>query len=245
MKSSIPAFPLVWGFLIAGIIVGCSSTPTALDRTVANVQTNYAAVPAIQTNVVPVYQTNVVVVSQTVTNTVGVPVIAFTTNYVPVTTYQTNLLLVTNEVVTGYTLTPKTNVTDIAQAAGGVTNAFVPGVGGLVTSGLLGLLSIFLGYRNRQMSGQSDALSQAAGVLAQTIETGREVMASTPQGQAASDAFSKWLVSQQKATNTIGLITQIVKDSTDNVQAQAAASQILAVINQTPTPTPSSPAPKA
>ena len=222
------------------IITGCSTTPTALDRTVATVQTNYLPTLALQTNVVTLVQTNVVIQTVTVTNAVGVPVPIFTTNANTITTYQTNVVLTTNQVPT-YSLTPSPTATGVATLAGSATNWFAPGTGGLVTSGLLGLLSIFLGYRNRAMNGQNTVLSQAAGVLAQTIETGRAVMAAGGAGQKAADAFTAWLVSHQAETNTIGTITQIVKSATNNVEAQAAANQILALIGQTQ-PTPAVPA---
>lgn len=232
-------FLLVNSIVIVLILCGCSTTPTGVDRAVANVQTNYAPVLALQTNVITLVQTNTVVQVVTVTNSVGVPVPIFTTNSQPITTYQTNVVLVTNQVPT-YTLTPNATATGVAGAVGAVTNTFLPGTGGLVTSGLLAALSIFLGFRNRQMNGQNDALSQAAGVLAQTIETGREVLANTAQGKQASDAFTAWMVSHQADTNTIATISQIVKSSTNNVQAQAAANQILALIGQ---PSPTSPPP--
>ena len=221
--------------IAAVILIGCSTTPTGLDRAIANVQTNYVPTLALQTNVITLIQTNTVLQTITVTNSVGVPVPMYLTNLVPVTVTQTNIVLTTNQVPT-YTLTPNATSTGVTQIAGTVTNAFIPGTGTLVTGALGALLSIFLGYRNRQMNGQNDALSQAAGVLAQTVETGREIMSSTPQGQQAADAFTQWMVSHQADTNTIATISQIVKSSTNNVQAQAAANQILALIGQAPTP---------
>lgn len=228
-------FLLVCSVVMVLILAGCSTTPTGVDRAVANVQTNYAPVLALQTNVLTIVQTNTVIQTVTVTNSVGVPIPVFVTNYVTASVTQTNVALVTNQVPT-YTLTPNATATGVAGAVGAVTNTFLPGTGGLVTSGLLAALSIFLGFRNRQMNGQNDALSQAAGVLAQTIETGREVLAKTTQGQQAADAFTAWMVGHQADTNTIATITNIVKASTDNVQAQAAANQILALIGQPTTP---------
>lgn len=232
--SKIIIIPIASVALLVSVLIGCSTTPTALDRAVANVQTNYTPVLGLQTNVVTVFQTNQVVQTVTVTNSVGAPVPVLQTNYVAIPVYTTNLMVVTNQVAS-YTLTPGSTATAVAGGAGVVANLAAPGIGTLVTGGILGLLSIFLGFRNRQMSGQNDVLTQSAGVLAQTIETGRELMASTPLGQKAADAFTSWMISHQAQTNTIGQITQIVKDSTNNVQAQAAANQILAVIGQPPT----------
>lgn len=195
--------------LMAAVLVGCSTTPTKFDTTVANVETNYVPKLVLQTNVVTLLLTNNVV------------------------SYQTNVVVATN-LVPIYTLTPNQWATNVSTVAGTVGNTFLPGSGGLITSGLLGLLSIFLGWRNRQMSGQNSTLSQAAGSLAQIIETAREVMSSTPQGQKAADAFTQWMLTHQAQAGTIAEITKIVKDSTDNVQAQAAANQILALMGQPP-----------
>ena len=213
------------------IITGCSTTPTAFDRALANVQTNYVPTLALQTNVVTV--TNTVVQTITQTNSVGVPL--FVTNLTSIVTYQTNVVLTTNLVAT-YSLTPGSTATGAAGVAGTIGNAVMPGTGSLISGGLLALLSIFLGYRNRAMSGKNDALSQAAGVLAQTIETGRELMSSTPQGQKAADAFTQWMISHQLDAGVITQVTQIVKDSVNNQEAQKAADQILALINKTPPP---------
>lgn len=217
--------------LLLAFVYGCASTPTGLDRAFADVQTNYVPVLVLRTNIVELTQTNTVVQTVTVTNQVGQPVPVFLTNTVNNVTYQTNVVLATN-IVPQYVLTASTNTTATASIVGGVVNGFVPGVGGLVTTGLLGLLSIFLGVRNRQFAGQNDALSQSAGVLTQIIETGREVLSKTPQGQQAADAFTAWMVSHQAETNTIAAISQIVKANTDNTQAQAAADQILALVKK-------------
>jgi hypothetical protein len=227
--------PLASAALLISVLIGCGTTPTALDRALSNVQTNYTPVLGLQTNVVTVFQTNVFVQTVTVTNSVGAPVPVLQTNFVAVPVYSTNLVVVTNQVAS-YTLTPGSTATAVAGGAGVVANLGAPGIGTLVTGGLLGLLSIFLGFRNRAMSGQNDVLTQASGVLAQTIETGRELMSSTPQGQKVADAFTQWMVTNQAQTQTIGAITQIVKGATNNVEAQAAANQILALIGQPQVP---------
>jgi hypothetical protein len=235
MNKSIMAVSLSTVWLAISLISGCASAPTAAERAIANVQTNYVPALVLQTNVVTVVQTNTVIQTVTQTNSVGVPVPVFLTNFTSFTTYQTNVVMATNQTPV-YILSPNTTATGAAQVAGTIANLAAPGTGTLVTGAVLGLLSIFLGWRNRQFAGQNTVLTQSAGVLAQTIEVGRELMSSTPQGQKAADAFTQWMVSHQAETNTIGQITQIVKDSTDNTQAQSAANQILALIGQPPTP---------
>lgn len=171
---------LALSLLIVLLPLGCSSTPTATERKIFDVSTNYVASG---TNIIPIYVETI-----------------------------------------------KTNWVTAINAGGSVVNTAAPGVGTLVSTGILGLLSIFLGIRNRQYAGQNTSLSQAAGTLAQIIETGREVLSKTPQGQQAANAFTAWMVTHQADTNTIAQITQIVKDSTDNEEAQKAADQILALI---------------
>jgi hypothetical protein len=204
---------------VAAVLVGCGTTPTKFDQTFANVQTNYVPHLVLQTNTVTEVKT------VTVTNEVGVPVPVFLTNFTSVITYQTNT-------VPQYVLVPNATATGIAGTAGAVGNLFAPGTGELITGGILAILSIFLGIRNRQFKGQNDTLTQSAAVLAQIIETGRELMSKTPGGQKAADAFTQWLVTHQAETDTIAEITKIVKESTDNSEAQKAADQILALINK-------------
>lgn len=216
---------------IAVALTGCVTTPTSFDRSLANVETNYVPRLVLHTNFVTavqtVMQTNIVGVPTPVyfTNSIGVPTPIYVTNLTSVITYQTNL-------VPQYTLTPSETAKGVAGIAGTVGNVLVPGTGGLITTGLLGLLSIFLGYRNRKFAGENSVLSQSAGVLAQIIETGREIMSKTPQGQKAADAFTQWMVVHQAETQTISEISKIVKETTSNTEAQKAADQIIALINK-------------
>lgn len=230
---------LIIPIIAAALITGCASTPTAFDKAVADVTTNYVPHLVLQTNIVTVVQTNSILQLVTITNSVGVLVPVFVTNLTSIVTYQTNVVMATNLVAVPV-LTPNDTATGTASVAGSIGNILAPGTGSLITESLLGLLAIFLGYRNRQFAGKNDALTQSAGVLTQIIETGRELMSSTPQGQKAADAFTQWMVTHQAETGTIGEIANIVKGSTNNAEAQAAANQILALIGQ-PTNPPKSP----
>lgn len=212
------------------LIVGCSTTPTALDRAISTVQTNYAPVLALQTNIVTLVQTNTVIQTVTVTNSVGVPVPVFTTNLSTVVSYQTNLVVITNQ-VPSYTLTPSATATGVAGVAGTLGNIAAPGMGTLITGGLLGLLSIFLGFRNRQMNGQNDVLSQISSTLVQTIETAKELL---PKAQ--QDAFTTWMIKNQATAGVITQVSQIVKDSTSNAEAKVAADEIMALMNSPTSP---------
>lgn len=218
------------------ICVGCKTTtpPTAFERTFVDYKTNYVEQLVIRTNIITLIQTNPVVKEIVVTNEVGVPVPVFVTNLTTIITYQTNLTAGTN-LVPVVTAAPGDVSKAVAGTAGGIANTFLPGTGALVTESLLGLLTIIFGYRARQFSGQNSVLSQSAGVLAQIIETGREIMAKTPQGQNAANQFTAWMVKHQAETQTIAQISKLVSDTVDNEQAKKAADQILALI-QPPKP---------
>lgn len=217
------------------LFVGCASTPTAAEKALFNVQTNYVPKLVLLTNTVTLFQTNTVVQTVTLTNSQGVIVPVYQTNLVPVAVTTTNTVVATN-MVPVYYLATSTTTTNIGNLAGTIGNIAAPGSGTIVT-GLLGLLVAgYLKFRNNQFAGKNDALSQVAGQLAQEIETGRELLSSTPQGQKAADAFTQWMISHQLETGVITQVSQIVKDSTKNVEAQAAANQILALIGQPPNP---------
>lgn len=208
---------------------GCSTTPTKFDRTIASVETNYTPILVLRTNIITLLQTNVVVVP--VTNEVGV--ILFRTNLIEIPVLQTNLSLATN-LEARYVLTPNQTATNIAAIAGAASNLGLPGIGGLVGMLVFGVLSGYLKFRNLQFAGKNDVLSVAAGELTQIIETGSELMAKTSQGQSAANAFKAWMVAHQAETETIGTISQLVKDTVNNEEAKKAADAILALMGTPP-----------
>jgi hypothetical protein len=223
------------------ILFGCGTIPNVFDRTVFDVTTNYVPRLVLQTNtyLVPVFQTNAVMVVTYQTNIVHDNQIQITpvtvTNTVVSTVMQTNTVTTTNQItVPQYVLTPGATVEGI-KTIGGIAGAPY-GVGGLVTGGLGALAAIYTGWRNRQFKGQNDALSQTAGTLAQVIETGREVLKTTPQGQQADAAFKQWMISHQAVTGVISDVSDIVKEKVDNDEAKRAADQIKLLMNPAPTP---------
>lgn len=216
------------------LLAGCSTTPTAFDKTFADQTTNYVTKLIVVTNVIPLFQTNTVIQTITRTNEVGVPVPFYVTNTTTIITYTTNLTAGTN-IVPVISLSPNDTTKAIAGTAGTIGNILLPGTGALITEGILAAFGIFFGIRNRTLSGKTDALSQAAGTLAQIIETGREIMAKTPQGQKAADAFTAWMVTHQRETQTISAISDLVTKVVNNDEAVRAATEIQKLI-QPPTP---------
>ncbi len=62
--------------------------------------------------------------------------------------------------------------------------------------------------------------------LVQGVETAREVLATTAQGQALDAGLVKWLRDNQKAAGVIGAVAGLVDDVTDNPAAVVAAQEI-------------------
>lgn len=218
-------------FLLTVILAlaGCASAPTAFERQFANIDTNYVPVLVLKTNVVTVTQTNLVTVP--VTNEIGV--MTFKTNVIELAVLRTNVTVATN-MEPRYSETPNATAKAVADTAGTIFGMALPGTGALATQVVLGAFALFFGWRNRQFAGKNTALNQSLGVLAQTIETGREILAKTPQGKQAADQFTSWMIQHQAATQTITSISEIVKGVVDNEEAKKAADQILQLINQTP-----------
>ncbi len=102
------------------------------------------------------------------------------------------------------------------RAAGSVVDLVVPGVGSLVALALGGLYHVYCQARNKKVSA----------ALVQGVETAREVLATTPQGQALDAALVKWLRDNQKAAGVIEAVAGLVDDVTDNPAAVVAAQEI-------------------
>src|ERR1035438_2644533 len=108
-------------------------------------------------------------------------VAALLTNFVPV--YYTNIVQVP---VTN--LVAKPEALAAIDATGSVVNTFAPGIGSILALALGGLYHGYQQVRNRKVN---EALIQG-------VETAREVLTTTPQGQAADAQFVKWLMDHQK-----------------------------------------------
>src|SRR5512139_922453 len=110
MKKTI--ITLLSASLLAGVITltGCSTTPTATDRWLAEVQTNFVPILVLKTNIVTVLETNLITQTVTRTNDIGIPLPMFITNSTTFVIYRTNVVMETN-LVPQYRLTPSTNAT--------------------------------------------------------------------------------------------------------------------------------------
>lgn len=189
---------------LALLLAGCAMTkPNAVDRLLYNVQTNWTVAIVTQTNTVQ--QTNLV----SVTNVTGQ--VLTTTNVVT----ERQVVTETNQVPT-VTLAPKPAVETGIQTGGGILGSFT-GWGGLIGTVLLGAYHLYGQVRNKQV----------AGALVQGLETAREVVRSTPQGQQLAAGLTSYLVRTQGAAGVLGSISDLVGDLTDNGQAKVDAASIV------------------
>jgi hypothetical protein len=225
--------------LLATILVGCSmfgsnpAPPTAFEQKLFDVTTNF--VTRVQTNtvtltnsvIIPVTQTNIVLQTVQVTNITGIVVPQMNTTFTYQTVFQTNTVVTTNAVtvtntVPSYDYKPNAAAQTGAGIAGTLANVGLPGVGSLVSMGIIGALGIYGKLRGNKV----------AGALAQGIETARAVIQTTPQGQQLDANFKAWLVAHQSAAGVITDITSIVGKTvntpTGEAIAQSGANQVTA-----------------
>lgn len=206
---------------IAASLFGCvTKPPTALEQHYFNITTN-PPVLSVTTNVISVtlYRTNEVTIP--VTNIQGV--IEYKTNVVvvPSTVLQTNLAVVTNVPET-YNFAPGANQQNVKDIGGAIGNLF--GAGGLVTTAIGALFSIWGLVRSRKNS-------QTAIGLAQTIETMRSFVQQLPNGATYDTALVQWMQQHQAETGTINQVLTLLANEVSNPDAQVAAEHIRAAIS--------------
>ena len=227
----------VWATLLAGalaLLVACASGCSTLDRAYKQ-EVTWTNAPMVQvftntvvvTNTVPVVleRTNVVYVTNAASGAVSGyavrepmatnMVTAIVTNIVPV--FMTNLVQVP---VTN--LVAKPEVLGAIEAAGSVTNTFLPGIGSILALALGGLYHGYQQVRNRKVN---EALIQG-------VETARAVLTTTPQGQAADAQLVKWLMDHQKEAGVFATVSGLVDQLTDNPAARLTAQEIAARVQQ-------------
>lgn len=220
------ALPLICIVFLTGCSMLASKPPSPLETKLFDIRTNQVPVVLTQTNVVTVTQTNVVNVRNPVTE------VMYRTNEITIQTVGTNIVTVTN-LVPAYEFTPKPASLEAAQAVGTVTNGFLPGFGGLITTGLTGLLGLWATLRTKKQG------NQIAANLTQAIETARSVIKSLPNGAAVGSKFDAFLVAHQEDADLAGKIGAIVDQFVSADEATGAATKI---INLVSTPLTSPPA---
>lgn len=261
VKSS--RFQVLLLVAVLALVAGCGTTPNKLDRALFDIQTNYVPVIHLFTNTVPV--TNTVTITNTVKEIVEKAVVIHVTNDVGTVNLTTNISITTNVTVnivatnvpsTTTTVSSETNlvahdvvvkpkagvesgVNIIATTAGNAAG----GWGGLLGGAAVGLLGLIARQRqraiNKGLQSDLDEGDDINALLAQSIEVGRELMKSTPQGQTVEAKYRTWLKENQSANGVIGAVTDIVETHVDNQAAKAVASML------SPNSPPAAPAPTA
>jgi len=119
-------------------------------------------------------------------------------------------------------LVAKPEVLGAIEAAGSVTNTFLPGVGSILALALGGLYHGYRQVRNRKVNE----------ALVQGVETARAILTTTPQGQAADAQFAKWLMDHQKEAGVFTTVSGLVEKLSDNPAARLTAQEIAARVQQ-------------
>lgn len=212
-----------WGVLalsaLSLILIGCStagSPGTAFERKFFDVHTNTLEVTVLKTNMVPIttYATNQVV--QTVTNLLGVTEYKTNVIVVPKVELQTVTQWVTSS-IPSYQWALGTNANTVVSTGTAVGNLF--GVGGLVGTGLAGLLALWARIR----SGQNYA---TAANTAQVVETMRSFIQQLPNGASYDAALVQWMQAHQAEAGVLQNVISLLQNTVNKGDAQEAARQI-------------------
>ena len=171
------------------------------------------------------------------TRTNFTPVVSVITNAAGIVNVQTNMLPTVTQ-------TPSVALQSWAGLASGVANTVSPGSGGIVGLGLLGAAGFFGLNRQRKLTtavreseGHASAATTAQAVaenFAQSIEVLREVLKTTPQGQALDVKIVDMLARNQMTVGIIRDARAIVDNTVSNEAAKSAAQKILALLPQKP-----------
>lgn len=226
MLSLALMLPLPLICALALCITGCKlvgtdpSAPNGFERLVFTTVTNYIAVP------MQVTQTNIVTHEQVVyaTNTVGQIVTVTNVFFMP----EYRVVTITN-IIPQYENKVNGGTTATIQAAGTAINTFLPGVGGIASSGLLALLGLWAQLR-------SSKRGQTNSTLAQEIETIREFIKSLPSGAKYDQAITAFLQTHQLESGVAQQVLGILQNQVDNQEAKTALQEIQNTLKVATTP---------
>lgn len=126
-----------------------------------------------------------------------------------------NGVATTNWLPTGVTLTPKPEVEGAIKEVGGAVGGFW-GLGGIVSTVLVGLYHLYASVRNKKVRG----------ALVQGIEVARELIKTTPLGHTVDASYKEWLIKSQQKENVLPAVTKAVEESVDTGEAKDTASAI-------------------
>lgn len=189
---------------------------TKFENVLFTTQTNY--VDKVVEVPKTVWVTNMV--QRTVTNAQNVVV----TNVVP--QFKVQYLTVTEtQSVPAYTFQTRTNVVADVQTVGAIVNTFVPGLGGLISGGLLAGLSLW--RRLRSYKAAATAADQTSGVLVQNIAAIRDFIKQVvPDGQNLDQAMVQYLASNQDKLGAIDQVASLIQHYVKSHQTRTDVQEL-------------------
>ena len=211
-RTGATASIILLGFCLVLTLGGCSTSPSSVERYFFDTATNTVATVTITTNTVG-----------------GVTHLATQTN-------------IAQEVI--WTIKP--TVTSVTNIGASIVDQIFPGIGKLMLILTTGFLGIFGFNRQRklndalnetnELSGRNETLTTVSESFAQSIEMLREILKTTPQGQALDVKIVDMLHRNQVSVGIIREAVAIVENTVSNAAAKSAASKILSLLPPTPQP---------
>ena len=196
-------------------LAGCASGPTRIERGIYDVRTNFTDQAVVRTNtvvttnIVASFETNVVNITNAVGEISQVATVRPHLDYVVTTNHV--ITITTNQVASSVDYHPRPAV-EAGLSAGGSLAGGLFGAGGLASTVLVGLYHAYASFRSRKINRG----------LAQVIETGRELLATTPQGQKLDAEYVDWMEKHQTVAGYVNTAAKLAS-AVDNDTAQAVA----------------------
>jgi hypothetical protein len=150
--------------------------------------------------ITPAVTNQAVIVTGPVTNSAGIVTAPVTNVTITVTPPQTNMVFVVTPAVTNQVLAPNSSIQAGIQAAGALPFPFA-GLGAIV---LGWLYTAYAAFRNKKVST----------ALVTGIEAGRQILQSTPQGQALDAKFKDALIQHQDVAGVLNEVSAMVNSLT-------------------------------
>ena len=201
-SSRVSAPPLIFLFLFLLLFLSaCSSPPTRLEQELFHIRTNQLPTVTLLTNIVPASPD---------------PTSSAPSN--PPITWHTNIIVTTNT-LESYTYTPSAAATQLVTVASGLGPWCH--LASVIIGGLLGAYGLV----------RSTRAAKTAAVLAQVIETGRQVLQSTPQGQALDQQWKAWMIQHQAEQGVIPDVIKLLSKAVDEPSAKLTAQALVNLIS--------------
>jgi hypothetical protein len=127
-------------------------------------------------------------------------------------------------VVETYDYVAPSEAAEAVQGVGGVVGSFF-GVGELVSGALGGLFGLWGLLRSKKSN-------KTAAALVQVIETGRQLLQNTPQGQRLDEKWVAWMVKHQAEQRVINEVVKLMGQAVDTESAKIVSAKILELMQR-------------